>query len=251
MTTMPETTNKTMRRVLVTGAGTGIGLAIATTLAQKGFAVVLHCGRHIAQATQAAMEINAAGGQASVLQFDIRDEAKTRAALEQEIAQNGAFWGLVSYAGTAVDGPFPGLEAQDWVKVIDTNLNGFYNVVNPCVMPMIRLRQGGRIVAITSVSGLVGNRGQTSYSASKAGIAAACKSLALELAKRKITVNAVAPGLIDTGMCTEEVLAHALPMIPLGRTGTPLEVAALVAFLFSDEAAYITRQELSINGGMC
>ena len=121
MTTMPETTNKTMRRVLVTGAGTGIGLAIATTLAQKGFAVVLHCGRHIAQATQAAMEINASGGQASVLQLDIGDEAKDRAAWEQEIAQNGAFWGLVSNAVTAVDGPFPVLEAQDWVKVIETN----------------------------------------------------------------------------------------------------------------------------------
>lgn len=251
---MLSTQNKAsakLKKVLVTGAGTGIGRAIAQKLGSSGFQVVLGCGRSVDSAQEAADNIIAKGGSAKVLQFNVRDSEQSRSALEQEIKENGAFWGIVANAGTAVDGPFPGLACEDWIKVIDTNLNGFFNVVNPCVMPMIKLRNGGRIVAITSVSGITGNRGQSSYSASKAGVAAACKSLALELAKRQITVNCVAPGLIDTGMCTEEVLAHALPMIPLGRVGQVDEVAALVDFLFSDSAAYITKQEISINGGLC
>ncbi|WP_409934813.1 3-ketoacyl-ACP reductase FabG2 [Rheinheimera sp. MMS21-TC3] len=239
-----------MKRVLVTGSSRGIGKAIALHLAEQGFDIVVHCrsGRDSAEAV--AQSIQALGQQASVLQFDVADRTAAKTAIEQDIAQNGAYYGVVCNAGITRDGAFPALTEQDWDQVIHTNLDGFYNVLHPCVMPMIQLRQGGRIVTLASVSGIAGNRGQVNYSASKAGIIGATKALALELAKRKITVNCVAPGLIETDMVQDVAADEVMKMIPLRRAGTVNEVAATVAFLFSQPAAYITRQVISVNGGL-
>ena len=166
------------------------------------------------------------------------------------MAEHGAYYGVVCNAGIIRDAAFPALTDEDWDGVLHTNLDGFYNLLKPCIMPMIGLRRGGRIVTISSVSGLMGNRGQVNYSAAKAGIMGATKALALELAKRKITVNCVAPGLIDTGMVDTEVKEEAMKLIPLKRMGQADEVAGLVSYLMSDIAAYVTRQVISINGGM-
>ncbi|MBQ8977694.1 MAG: 3-oxoacyl-ACP reductase FabG [Succinivibrionaceae bacterium] len=240
-----------IHRVLITGAGTGIGRAIALKLAQDGFNLTLHCNRSIASTNQTATQIRESGRDVSVISADITDENAIRSAIESDISANGAYWGIVTNAGITADNAFPAMTSKEWTSVINTNLNGFYNVLNPCIMPMIRLRDGGRIVSISSVSGVIGNRGQTNYSASKAGIIAATKSLALELAKRKITVNSIAPGAIDTNIMTEELKEKIIPMIPLGRLGQPDEIASAVSFLFSDGASYITRQVININGGMC
>lgn len=240
-----------IHRVLITGAGTGIGRAIALKLAQDGFNLTLHCNRSIASTNQTAAQIRELGRDVSVISADITDENAIRSAIESDISANGAYWGIVTNAGITADNAFPAMTSKEWTSVINTNLNGFYNVLNPCIMPMIRLRDGGRIVSISSVSGVIGNRGQTNYSASKAGIIAATKSLALELAKRKITVNSIAPGAIDTNIMTEELKEKIIPMIPLGRLGQPDEIASAVSFLFSDGASYITRQVININGGMC
>ena len=240
-----------IHRVLITGAGTGIGRAIALKLAQDGFNLTLHCNRSIASTNQTAAPIRESGRDVSVISADITDENAIRSAIESDISANGAYWGIVTNAGITADNAFPAMTSKEWTSVINTNLNGFYNVLNPCIMPMIRLRDGGRIVSISSVSGVIGNRGQTNYSASKAGIIAATKSLALELAKRKITVNSIAPGAIDTNIMTEELKEKIIPMIPLGRLGQPDEIASAVSFLFSDGASYITRQVININGGMC
>ncbi|OEY68410.1 3-oxoacyl-ACP reductase [Rheinheimera salexigens] len=239
-----------MKRVLVTGSSRGIGKAIALRLAEQGFDIVVHCRSGRDSADAVAQSIQALGRQASVLQFDVADRAAARAAIEQDIAQNGAYYGVVCNAGITRDGAFPALTEQDWDQVIHTNLDGFYNVLHPSVMPMIQLRQGGRIVTMASVSGIAGNRGQVNYSASKAGLIGATKALALELAKRKITVNCVAPGLIKTDMVQDVAADEVMKMIPLRRAGTTNEVAATVAFLFSEPAAYITRQVISVNGGL-
>ena len=238
------------RAVLVTGSSRGIGRAIALRAAQAGYAVVIHCRRERAQADEVAAAIGALGCAARVLQFDVADRAETAAVLLADMAQYGAYYAVVCNAGIIRDNAFPALTGAEWDEVIHTNLDAFYNVLNPVVMPMIRRRQPGRIVTLASVSGLMGNRGQTNYSAAKAGIIGATKALAVELAKREITVNCVAPGLIDTGMADAEVLEAALPLIPCRRMGRPEEVAAAVAFLLSDDAAYITRQVISVNGGM-
>lgn len=240
-----------IHRVLITGAGTGIGRAIALKLAQDGFNLTLQCNRSIESTNQTAAQIRESGRDVSVISADITDENAIRSAIESDISANGAYWGIVTNAGITADNAFPAMTSKEWTSVINTNLNGFYNVLNPCIMPMIRLRDGGRIVSISSVSGVIGNRGQTNYSASKAGIIAATKSLALELAKRKITVNSIAPGAIDTNIMTEELKEKIIPMIPLGRLGQPDEIASAVSFLFSDGASYITRQVININGGMC
>ena len=240
-----------IHRVLITGAGTGIGRAIALKLAQDGFNLTLHCNRSIESTNQTAAQIRESGRDVSVISADITDENAIRSAIESDISANGAYWGIVTNAGITADNAFPAMTSKEWTSVINTNLNGFYNVLNPCIMPMIRLRDGGRIVSISSVSGVIGNRGQTNYSASKAGIIAATKSLALELAKRKITVNSIAPGAIDTNIMTAELKEKIIPMIPLGRLGQPDEIASAVSFLFSDGASYITRQVININGGMC
>lgn len=238
------------RHVLVTGASKGIGRAIAIQLAKDGFTLVVHYMSDQAGAESTLADILSVGGQGRIIQFDISNRAQCRQQLEQDIATHGAYYGVVSNAGITRDTAFPAMTEQEWDGVIHTNLDSFYNVLHPCVMPMVQLRQGGRIVTLASVSGITGNRGQTNYSAAKAGIIGASKSLALELAKRKITVNCVAPGLIDTGMVDEHVKQHALPLVPLRRMGEPQEVAGLVSYLMSDIAAYVTRQVISINGGL-
>jgi 3-oxoacyl-[acyl-carrier protein] reductase len=234
-----------MRRVLVTGSSRGIGRAIAERLARGGFAVTLHCRSRRAEADALASQLAA-----RVLQFDVADRGAAHAALEQDLKANGAYYGVVCNAGVTRDGTFAALSDADWDEVLKTSLDGFYNVVQPLVMPMVRARQGGRIVTIASVSGVTGNRGQVNYSAAKAGLIGATKALALELASRQITVNCVAPGLIETDMTAGLPLEHALKAVPMERIGKPEEVAAAVEFLMSDAAGYITRQVIGVNGGL-
>lgn len=224
-----------MKRVLVTGSSRGIGKAVAERLRADGFEVVTH----------------AVKSEGVDLRFDIADREATRRVLEEDVAAHGPYFGVVLNAGVAADAPFPVLEGDMWDRVVDTDLTGFYNVLKPLVMPMISNRIRGRIVALSSVSGLVGNRGQVNYSAAKAGIIGAVKALAVELAKRGITVNAVAPGVIETEMAASiEEPEFVKRAIPMRRFGTVEEVAAVVSFLFRDEAAYVTRQVISVNGGL-
>ncbi|MCW5255992.1 3-oxoacyl-ACP reductase FabG [Verminephrobacter aporrectodeae subsp. tuberculatae] len=237
-------------RVLVTGSSRGIGRAIALRLGRDGFDVVVHCREQRAQAEEVSQAIVAMGRAAHVLSFDVADRARAASALLADIETHGAYYGVVCNAGIARDNAFAAMSGEDWDQVIHTNLDAFYNVLNPILMPMVRRRAPGRIVTLSSVSGLMGNRGQTNYSAAKAGIIGATKALAVELAKREITVNCVAPGLIDTDMVEPRVLEEALRMIPARRMGRPEEVAAAVSFLLSPDAAYITRQVISVNGGM-
>ena len=236
--------------VLVTGSSRGIGKAIALRLARDGYDVVVHCHSRREQADAVVEAIHQLGRQSRVLQFDTGQRAATAAVLEADIAAHGCYYGVVCNAGIARDNAFPLLSGEDWDAVLQTNLDGFYNVLHPLIMPMVRRRRPGRIVTLASVSGLIGNRGQVNYSAAKAGIIGASKSLALELAKREITVNCVAPGLIETEMIAEIPLAEALKLIPLRRVGKPEEVAAVVSFLLSQDAAYVTRQVISVNGGL-
>ncbi|WP_312072541.1 3-ketoacyl-ACP reductase FabG2 [Atlantibacter sp.] len=240
------------RSVLVTGASKGIGRAIAVKLAADGFTVGVHYHRDEAGAQETLAQIVSAGGKGRVLRFDVGNREQCRAVIEQDIEANGAWYGVVSNAGIARDGAFPSLSDEDWDSVIHTNLDSFYNVIHPCVMPMIGLRSGGRIITLSSVSGIMGNRGQVNYSAAKAGIIGATKALAIELAKRKITVNCIAPGLIDTGMIEmeEAALKEAMSIIPMKRMGQADEVAGLASYLMSDIAGYVTRQVISVNGGM-
>jgi 3-oxoacyl-[acyl-carrier protein] reductase len=237
--------------VLVTGSSRGIGKAIALRLAREGYDVVVHCRARRDEAEQVGAEAAALGAEARVLQFDLADRQACRDALEADVRDHGAYYGVVCNAGLVRDNAFPALSDEDWDQVVHGNLDGFYNVLYPLVMPMIQRRKPGRIVTLSSVSGLMGNRGQVNYSAAKAGIIGASKALALELAKRKITVNCVAPGLIETDMLENLPLAQVIETIPARRLGTAEEVAALVAFLMSEDAGYITRQVISVNGGLC
>jgi 3-oxoacyl-[acyl-carrier protein] reductase len=236
--------------VLITGASRGIGRAIAVKLAGQGFAVVLNYRERRKEAEKTASIVRDAGGEASLLPFDVSDREAAREAITADIAASGSYFGLVCNAGVHADGAFPGMSGEAWDRVLDTNLGGFYNVVHPTVMPMVRAHRGGRIVTIASAAGVVGNRGQVNYSASKAGLIGATRSLSLELAKRKITVNSVAPGLIETAMIEGLPKEELLRLIPMQRLGRPEEVAGVVGFLFSSEAAYITGQVISVNGGM-
>ncbi|MHC0508597.1 3-oxoacyl-ACP reductase FabG [Achromobacter aegrifaciens] len=238
--------------ILVTGSSRGIGRAIALALADAGHDLVLHCRQRLDQAQAVRAEVQARGRQARVLQFDVADRQQCAAALQADIDAHGAYYGVVLNAGLTRDGAFPALTGDDWDQVLRTNLDGFYNVLSPLAMPMIRRRAPGRVVCMASVSGLIGNRGQVNYSASKAGLIGAAKALAVELAKRQITVNCVAPGLIDTDMIDEHVpVEEILKAVPAQRMGRPEEVAAAVVFLMSPGAAYITRQVIAVNGGLC
>lgn len=238
------------RFVLVTGASRGIGRQIAMSLAQDGFGVVVHYRESDAAAREVAEMVRATGAESRLLRFDIADRAAAAGELKADMSENGAYYGVVCNAGITSDSAFPAMEGDAWDRVIRTNLDGFYNVLHPVTMPMVRQKQGGRIVVLSSVSGLMGNRGQVNYSAAKGGLIAAAKSLAVELAKRGITVNCVAPGLIETDMTSDLDKERVLSMIPARRFGTAQEVASLVRYLFSPGAAYITRQVISVNGGM-
>ena len=226
-----------MKRVLVTGSSRGIGKAVAEALKAEGYQVVTHSVK--------------SGG--TDLQFDIADRAAAKAALEADIAANGPYYGVVLNAGINRDNAFPAMEDAEWDDVMRTDLDGFYNVLKPCVLPMVMERVRGRIVVLSSASGVVGNRGQVNYSAAKAGLVGAVKALAVELAKRGITVNAIAPGVIETDMISSlvpEAVDEVKRAIPMRRFGKPEEVASLVTYLLSEGAAYLTRQVISVNGGM-
>ncbi len=238
------------RRVLVTGASRGIGHATAKALAALGHPVTLHYRSSTASAEALASEIESSGGRASLLGFDVSDSVAVREALEADVEQNGAYWGVVLSAGVTADAPFAGMAEENWDRVLRTNLDSFFHVLRPLLMPMVGLRDGGRIVALSSVAGVAGNPGQVNYSASKAGLIGAVRSLGLELAKRKISVNAVAPGFIATDMIEGLPEAELKAQVPMRRVGTPEEVAGLITYLFGENASYITCQTISINGGM-
>ena len=238
-----------MKHALVTGGSGGIGAAICRRLAANGHHVIVHANRSLDKAEAVVTAIRAAGGSAEAVAFDVTDRPATAAALETLLAA-GAIQILVNNAGIHADAVFPGMSGEQWDSVIAVSLNGFYNVTQPLTMPMIRTRWG-RIITISSVAGLTGNRGQVNYSAAKGALHAASKSLALELASRGITVNAVAPGIIATDMIEGAFDAETIKqLVPMKRAGQPEEVADLVAFLASDSAAYISGQVISINGGM-
>lgn len=239
------------KNVLITGASRGIGKAIALYLAPLGYELALTYNSNAAAAEETLSEIKAAGGNARFFRLDVSDRDACARALSSDIETHGAYFGVVCNAGICRDAPFPLLEEKAWDDVLETNLGGFYNVLRPVVMPMISARIPGRVITLSSVSGLVGNRGQVNYSAAKAGIIGATKALALELAKRGITVNCIAPGIIETDMTGALPADEVKRLIPARRFGRGREIASLVAYLLSPDAGYITRQVISVNGGLC
>jgi 3-oxoacyl-[acyl-carrier protein] reductase len=243
-------TDSTDNTIIVTGASRGIGKGIALGLGAQGYTVVVHYVRDEAGGLATLDAIRNNGGDGRLLQFDVSDRVATAGALTEDIEAHGAYYGVVCNAGITRDNAFPMMSGDEWDCVLRTNLDSFYNVLNPLIMPMIRRKKPGRIVAISSVAGIAGNRGQVNYSAAKAGIIGAVKALALELAKRKITVNCVAPGLIDTDMTKDLPHDEIARSIPMRRFGAPKEVSHVVEFLCSPGAAYVTRQIIAVDGGL-
>ena len=234
--------------VLVTGASRGIGKETALYLASNGYNIVLHCSNDVKRLDGLKQEIEAKSVQARAITFDIRNRAQVEQILINDIETNGMYYGVVLNAGIAKDNPFPAMEEGEWDDVLRTNLDGFYNVLKPLIMPFIQQKKG-RIVVMSSISGQCGNRGQVNYSASKAGLIGAAKALSQEVAKRKITVNCIAPGIIETDM-TEDLPEEAIKQIPMRRMGQAREVASLVNYLMSEDAGYITGQVIGVNGGL-
>ena len=242
--------DKMDKTVLVTGSSRGIGKEIAIYLAKSGFDIVLHCNKNKTKAEEVKKIIENLGRNVRILQFDVSNRRQTKNTLIKDVEKNGIYYGVVVNAGITADNPFPAMEDDEWDRVINTNLNGFYNTLRPIILPMIQNKKG-RIVALSSISGLIGNRGQINYSASKAAIIGAVKTLSREVAKRNITVNCVAPGVIGSDMTENIPFEMIKETIPMKRMGTPKEVASLVNYLFSEDASYITGQVISVNGGMC
>ena len=237
-----------MNDILITGASRGIGKAIALYLAENGYNLVLHCSKNPERLNNLKKEVLSFGIECRTLAFDIKDREQTQKILNEDIEKNGIYYGIILNAGIAKDAPFPAMEENMWDDVLNTNLGGFYNVLKPIIMPLIQNRKG-RIIVMSSISGQCGNRGQVNYSASKSGLIGATKALSLELAKRNITVNAIAPGIIDTEM-TEEIPAEIVKQVPMKRMGTAKEVASLVNYLLSEDSSYITGQVIGVNGGL-
>ena len=237
------------KTVLVTGASRGIGNGTALYLANNGYDIVLHCNKNIEKLLDVKKEIENIGRKVRILQFDVSNREQTKKVLLDDIEANEIYYGVVVNAGITADNPFPAMEDIEWDNVINTNLNGFYNTLRPIILPMIQNKKG-RIVALTSVSGLTGNRGQVNYSASKAGIIGAVKALSRETAKRNITVNCVAPGVIESDMTADLPMEMIKEMVPMKRKGSVKEVASAINYLLSEDASYITGQVISVNGGM-
>lgn len=239
-----------MKKVLVTGSSRGIGRAIVIDLAKAGYDPVVHCVKSLDEARKTAEELKSLGASGDILNFDVSNREESLNILNDYVKKNGAFYGVVLNAGIVSDNSFPAMSGGEWDRVLRTNLDSFYNVLNPLVMPMVLSRIRGRIVVVSSLSGELGNAGQANYAAAKAGLIGAAKSLAVELAPRGITVNCVAPGFVETDMTASLPSDEIVKSIPMRRFAKPSEVASLVKFLLSEESSYITRQVISINGGI-
>ena len=248
--TMVNQSESTIKSVLITGSSRGIGKSIAHELAVHGYAIVLHGRTDSDQLRQTEQQIIDTGATVRRLVFDVSDRALVRKTLAHDVATNGVYYGVVINAGIVRDNAFPFMSDQDWDDVLSTNLHGFYNVMKPLIEPLLVAKQGGRIIVMTSISGIHGNRGQVNYSAAKAALIGAAKALGLELARRGITVNCVAPGLIETDMTSAVDQKQILPLIPMRRMGKPEDINGIVSFLMSEQAAYITRQTIAVDGGM-
>ena len=243
------------KTILVTGASGGIGRAIALYAAKAGYYVICHYNRGIERAQETLNLIKSEGGNGEIVKFDVTNRDECREILNKITVEKGPLWGIISNAGITRDNVFAAMKGDEWDDVIRTDLDSFYNVIQPLVMPMARRsnKRGGRIIVISSITGIIGNRGQVNYSAAKAGIIGAAKALAMELASRKITVNCIAPGLIETDMIKgiiPEMYEKIVESIPMNRVGKPEEIASLAVFLLSEESGYITKQVISVNGGM-
>ena len=243
------------KTVLVTGASGGIGRAIAVEAAKAGYYVICHYNSGVERAKETLRLIEDAHGLGEIVKFDVRNREECREILNKITEEKGPLWGIVSNAGITRDNVFAAMKGDEWDDVIRTDLDSFYNVIQPLVLPMARRtnKRGGRIIVISSITGIIGNRGQVNYSAAKAGIIGAAKALAMELASRKITVNCIAPGLIETDMIKgiiPEMYEKIVESIPMNRVGKPEEIASLAVFLLSEESGYITKQVISVNGGM-